>query len=86
MGVQIQYEFIYPLEDVFIMYLPDYFNDSPFVIQGNTTSLSDCIVSHDLMFMLISSLVSIIMEIVLLIPIFSLLCDIIIYIQIQKGR
>lgn len=33
MGVQIRHEFIYPLEDAFVLYLPDYFNNSLFVIQ-----------------------------------------------------
>ena len=33
MGVEIQNEFVYPLEDFFTVYLSDYFNDSLFVIQ-----------------------------------------------------
>ena len=50
MGVQIQNEFIYPLEDAFTMYLPDYFDNSLFVIQGEHHPLSElhCIIYfHD---------------------------------------
>ena len=34
MGVEIQHEFVYPLEDAFAVYLSDYFDNSLFVIQG----------------------------------------------------
>lgn len=37
-GVEIQNEFVYPLEDAFTMYLADYFNDSLFVSQGTSPS------------------------------------------------
>lgn len=50
MGVQIQNEFIYPLKDAFTMYLPDYFDNSLFVIQGEHHPLSElhCIIYfHD---------------------------------------
>nr|DAY71979.1 MAG TPA: hypothetical protein [Caudoviricetes sp.] len=36
MGVEIQNEFVYPLEDAFTMYLADYFNYSLFVLQGTS--------------------------------------------------
>lgn len=50
MGVEIQHEFVYPLEDAFVLYLSDYFNNSLFVIQGRHHPLSElhCIIYfHD---------------------------------------
>ena len=65
MGVQIRHEFIYPLEDAFVLYLPDYFNNSLFVIQGEHP-LSDYSVSYISIIVEISRLISIIVEINLL--------------------
>ena len=45
-----RHEFIYPLEDAFVLYLSDYFNNSLFVIQGRHHPLSElhCIIYfHD---------------------------------------
>lgn len=50
MGVEIQHEFVYPLEDAFVSYLSDYFDNSLFVIQGRHHPLSElhCIIYfHD---------------------------------------
>ena len=50
MGVEIQHEFVYPLEDAFAVYLSDYFDNSLFVIQGRHHPLSElhCIIYfHD---------------------------------------
>lgn len=50
MGVEIQHEFVYPLEDAFTVYLSDYFDNSLFVIQGRHHPLSElhCIIYfHD---------------------------------------
>ena len=50
MGVEIQHEFVYPLEDAFVLYLSDYFDNSLFVIQGRHHPLSElhCIIYfHD---------------------------------------
>ena len=67
MGVQIRHEFIYPFEDAFVLYLPDYFNNSLFVIQGEHP-LSDYSVSYISMIVEILRLISIIVEINLLLP------------------
>ena len=85
MGVQIQNEFIYPLEDAFTMYLPDYFDNSLFVIQGEHP-LSDYSVSYISIIVEISRLISIIVEIVPHAAGFPLQYDTIICIRIQTGR
>ena len=85
MGVQIRHEFIYPLEDAFVLYLPDYFNKSLFVIQGEHP-LSDYSVSYISIIVEISRLISIIVEIVPPAVGIPLQCDTIICIRIQTGR
>ena len=85
MGVQIRHEFIYPLEDAFVLYLPDYFSNSLFVIQGEHP-LSDYSVSYISIIVEISRLISIIVEIVPPAVGIPLQCDTIICIRIQTGR
>lgn len=85
MGVQIRHEFIYPLEDAFVLYLPDYFNNSLFVIQGEHP-LSDYSVSYISIIVEISRLISIIVEIVPPAAGIPLQCDTIICIRIQTGQ
>ena len=85
MCVEIQHEFVYPLEDAFVLYLPDYFNNSLFVIQGEHP-LSDYSVSYISIIVEISRLISIIVEIVPPAAGIPLQCDTIICIRIQTGR
>ena len=67
------------------MYLPDYFNNSLFVIQGEHP-LSDYIVSYISIIVEISRLISIIVEIVPMFPTSMSACDTIICIWIQTDR
>ena len=85
MGVQIRHEFIYPLEDAFVLYLPDYFSNSLFVIQAEHP-LSDYSVSYISIIVEISRLISIIVEIVPPAAGIPLQYDTIICIRIQTGR
>ena len=86
MGVEIQHEFVYPLEDAFAVYLSDYFDNSLFVIQGRHHPLSElhCIIYS--MIVEISRLISIIVEIVPPAAGISLRYGTIICIRIQTGR
>lgn len=86
MGVEIQHEFVYPLEDAFAVYLSDYFDNSLFVIQGRHHPLSElhCIIYfHDCGNI---ELISIIMEIVPPAAGIPLHYGTIICIRIQTGR
>lgn len=85
MGVQIRHEFIYPLEDAFVLYLPDYFSNSLFVIQGEHP-LSDYSVSYISIIVEISRLISIIVEIVPPAAGIPLQYDTIICIRTPHGR